>query len=456
MSNRLEAAREASFKVFGQVHGSAITDTICDHGESIYLFDQNGKRYIDFSGGAMVASIGHGDQRVTQAVTEQMKKVSYFDHGFWLNERLGELTERLIRLSPPNLTRCQFTNSGSEATETAIKLAHQYHLEKGNPEKFMPIGRWQSYHGMTLGALSVSGLTGRRGKFGQILFGWPKIPAPLCYRCPYGLTYPTCNIRCAWALDEIINQVGPQYVSAFFAESVGGAATSGMVPVPEYYPIVREVCTKHDVLFVDDEVICGFGRTGKWFGIEHWGVKPDMMLLAKGMTGGYAPMAAVLIDEDIRKVFAETGGTFTHGFTMEANPVSCAVAITVIDILEKEGLVERSAILGEYLHKRAKEKLSQHPSVGDIRGKGMLLGIELVKNKKTKEPFDPALTASYRVYQVAKQKGCMIYPTAGVVQGIKGDHFLVAPPYIITKEEIDTALDILDEAIAELEKERGM
>jgi len=453
MSSRVQKAKEETAKVFGL---QVASDKICDHGEGIYLFDENGKRYIDFSGGAMVALIGHANQKVAQAVAEQMKKVAYFYRGFWLSEQQAGLVECLTKLSPPNITCCRPTNSGSEAIETAIKIAHQYHSEKGNLQKFIVIGRWQSYHGMTLGALSVSGLVARRDKFGQILHPWPKIPAPLCYRCPYELTYPDCGIRCAWALDEIINQVGPQYVSAFVAEPIGGAATAAMVPVPEYYPIIRKICTKHDVLFIDDEVICGFGRTGKWFGIEHWGVKADMMVVAKGMTGGYCPMAAVLIDDDIRRVFTKTNARFIHGFTMEGNPVSCAAAIAVIDIIQKEHLVERTAALGEYLHKQTREKLVHHSSVGDIRGKGMLLGVELVKNKETKEPFDPALTASSRLQVIAQQKGCMIYPTAGVVQGIKGDHFLIAPPFIITKEEIDTALDILEQALTEFEKERDM
>jgi adenosylmethionine-8-amino-7-oxononanoate aminotransferase len=457
-TSRLQIAKVADSKVFGVVHGAVAPDTICDHGEGVYLFDENNKRYIDFSGGPHVACIGHGDQRITQAVIEQMKKVSYFFHGLWLNEQLGQLAERIISLPPPdlNLTRCQLVNSGSEATETAIKLAHQYHLEKGNPEKFMVIGRWQGYHGMTLGALSASGTTARRRKFSQLLFQWPKIPAPLCYHCPYGLTYPSCHIQCALALEETINQVGPQYISAFIAESIGGSATAGMVPVPEYYPIIRETCNKHDILFIDDEVICGFGRTGKWFGIEHWGVSPDIMTFAKGMTAGYTTMAGLLIGDNIREVFEEKKAAFVHGFTMEANPVSCAVAMTVIDILEKEDLVAQSAKLGEYLHRRAREKLSRHPSVGDIRGKGMLLGVELVSDREAKEPFDSAVTASYRVYQLAKQRGCMVYPGGGLIQGIKGDHFLASPPFIITEKEIDTALDILDEAITEFEKEVGL
>ncbi|MFC2063377.1 aminotransferase class III-fold pyridoxal phosphate-dependent enzyme, partial [Chloroflexota bacterium] len=222
--------------------------------------------------------------------------------------------------------------------------------------------------------------------------------------------------------------------------------------VPEYYPIIRQICDKHDVLFVDDEIICGFGRTGKWFGIEHWGVQPDIILAAKGMTGGYTPMAAVLISERIGEVFGKADAKFIHGFTMEGNPVSCAACLTVIDILIKDRLVERSAKMGEYLHKQAGEVLGRHPSVGDIRGKGMLMGIEMVKNKETKEPFDPALKASYAIHQIAKQKGCMIYPTSGVVRGVQGDHFLIAPPFIITEGEIDTALGILDSALTEFEK----
>jgi adenosylmethionine-8-amino-7-oxononanoate aminotransferase len=453
MSRRVEAAHKLAGKIFGAVHGPLLPQVICDRGEGIYLFDQDGKKYLDFSGGPHVVSIGHGNPKVREAMIEQMKKVSFFFRGFWLNEPLLALAERIIKVSPPNLTMCQFCNSGSEANETAIKLAHQYHVERGKPEKYMVISRWQSYHGMTLGALSASGHTVRRAKFGQLLHQWPKIGAPLCYRCPYELSYPGCDIRCAQALDEIINQVGPQYVSAFIAESIGGAGTACMVPVPEYYPMIREICDKHDVLFIDDEVIAGFGRTGKWFGIEHWGVKPDIITSAKGMTGGYTPMAVVIIDEKIGKEFTKKTASFIHGFTMEGNPVSAKCCLTVLDIIEKEGLVERSARLGKYFFKRGREKLSHHLSVGDIRGKGLLMGIELVKNKETKEPFDPTLRAAYRLHQIAMQKGCMGYPTTGVDNGIRGDQLLVSPPFIIAENEIDTAFDMLDEALTDFEKE---
>jgi len=226
-----------------------------------------------------------------------------------------------------------------------------------------------------------------------------------------------------------------------------------MVPVPEYYPMIREICDRHDILFIDDEVICGFGRTGKWFGIEHWGVNPDIMTSAKGMTGGYAPMAVVIIDRKIGEVFTEKGANFTHGFTMEGNPVSATASLAVLDIIEKEGLIERSARLGEYLFKRGREKLLHHPAIGDIRGKGLLMGIELVKNRKTKEPFDPSLRVANRLQQIAMEKGVMVYPTFGVDNGVRGDTFLVSPPFIITKGEIDTAFDMLNEALTDFEKE---
>jgi adenosylmethionine-8-amino-7-oxononanoate aminotransferase len=453
MPDRLEAAQKLASNVFGAVHGPLTPKAICDHGEGIYLFDQNGKRYIDFSGGPHVVSIGHGNRQVRQAMLGQMEKVSFFFRGFWLNEPLLALAQRILEVAPPNFGFCQFCNSGSEANETAIKIAHQYHVERGKPEKYLVIGRWQSYHGMTLGALSASGHTIRRLKFGQLLHHWPKIGAPLCYRCPYDLKYPGCGVRCAQELEEIINQVGSQYVSAFMAESIGGAGTACMVPVPEYYPMIREICDKHDVLFIDDEVICGFGRTGKWFGIEHWGVSPDIMTSAKGMTGGYTPMAVVIIDRKIGEVYTHKGASFVHGFTMEGNPVSAAACLAVLDIIQKENLVERSARLGEYFFRKGREKLAGHPSIGDVRGKGLLMGIELVKNKETREPFDPKLRAANRIQQIAMEHGVMGYPTTGVDNGVRGDTFLVSPPFIITEAEIDSAFDRLDAAFTDFDKE---
>jgi len=452
MSDRLIKAQQARQKIFG-VLSALPADRICDHGEGIYLFDQDGKKYIDFSGSPQACCIGHGDQRVVRAVTEQMSKVAMCFTTFWINEREAELAERVLRRAPSNFSRIQFLNSGSEATESAIKLARQFQLESGKPEKTIIISRWQSYHGMTTGALSVTGFTSRRVKFVPVLQPWPKIDAPLCYRCPYDLSYPACGIACAKALDRLIGQIGPQYVAGFIAEPIGGAASAAMVPVPEYYPMIREICDKHDVLFIDDEVICGFGRTGKWFGIDHWGVKPDIITMAKGMTGAYVPMAAVLVSEKIADVFADTSRKFINAYTTAGNPVSCAAGIAVVDIIEKGNLVARSAELGEYLHKQARKKLSGHPTVGDIRGKGMLMGVELVKDKASKEPFDPSILAGPRVHKLAMDRGCMIFPTSGFDRGVRGDAVMMAPPYIITEQEIDTALNIVSDALGEFEAE---
>ncbi len=453
MAGRLETAQKRLSYLFGTLHGTKAPEVICERGDGVYLYDQNGNKYIDFSGGPHVVSLGHANKKVNEATKQQIDKVSFFFRSFWLNEPLLELAERIIKVSPSNLTMCQFCNSGSEANETAIKIARQYHVERGKPEKYMVLSRWQSYHGMTLGALSVSGHTIRRQKFEPILQHWPKIPAPLCYHCAYELTYPGCDIKCARALEEIINQVGPQYVAAFFIEPVGGAGTACMVPVPEYYPMVRQICDKYDVLMIDDEVICGFGRTGKWFGIEHWGVSPDILTSAKGMTGGYTPMAVVLIDQKIGKVFAETGAGFMHGFTMEGNPVSAATSLAVIDVLEKEGLVERCARLGEYFFQKGREKLSHHPVVGDIRGRGLLMGIELVQDKEKRHPFDLKRGAANRLQHIAMEHGVMGYPTVGIKNGVSGDAFLVSPPFIITESVIDEAFDRIDAAITVFEKE---
>ncbi len=429
-------------------------DTYCERGEGIYLFDKKGNRTLDFTAGALgVACIGYGDQRVTEAVVEQMKKVSYFQRGYWLHDRLEELADRLVKVSPENLKWCIFTSSGSASNETAIKLARQYHLENGKPEKHIIISRWQSYHGMTLGALSASGMTNRRINFEPILFQWPKIQAPLCYRCAWGLEYPRCDILCARALEDMIKQIGSRYVSAFMAEPIGAAASGGMVPPPEYYPMIRETCNKYDVLFVVDEVVTGIGRTGKWFGINHWGVNPDIIVSGKVLNGGYAPLSAVIIDDRIGRTFAVNGATFAHGFTMANNPVSCAACIAVLDIIEKEGLIERSEQMGQYLHQQAREKLSYHPTVGDIRGKGLLMGIEMVKDKETKAPFDPNVRAAIQVHRIARQRGIMIFPTSGQILGTEGDQLLASPPFIITHDEIDMALDILDKSLTEFEKE---
>jgi len=455
MTDKLELVKKSRSKIFGGFH--AVTpERILDRGDGIYLYDKKGNRYIDFCSSPLACGLGHCNKEIRQAVMDQMEKYTFCWHMCFINEREEELAKKILAKAPKNLAAVQLVNSGSEAVDTAMKLAHQYYLERGKAEKQIVISRWQSYHGMTLGALSLTGFTYSREKFGTLLYQWPKMDAPLCYRCPYDLAYPACGILCAKSLDTLIRQVGERNVSAIIAEPIGGATSGATVPVPEYYGIIREICDKHDVLFIDDEVICGFGRTGKWFGIDHWGVNPDIIIMAKGISSVYVPLAAVLIDEKIVDTFNEKHVPFTHHFTTASNPISCAVGCAVIDIIEKQKLVERAARLGEYLHQKARNMFLSHPTVGDIRGKGMLMGVELVKNKKTKEPFPPALHASNRVHQFALQRGCLIVPRTGVSKGTEGDQFMIAPPLIINEKELDIALDMVDRALSAFEEEAGV
>lgn len=448
--DRFETAKQKRTLLFGSY--SSPVNIICDHGEGSYLFDHTGKKYLDFCAAPITCGIGYGNKRVAQAAAEQMSRIQLCWPWFWMNEREGELAEHVLRHVPSNLTRIQFLNSGSEATDSAIKLAYQYFLERGKAEKRIIISRWQGFHGSTLGALSVTGFSSRRTRFTSYLNSAAMINAPLCYRCPHKMTYPDCEIACARELERLINQIGAQYVAAFMCEPVGGAATAGMVPVPEYYPMIRESCNKHDVLFIDDECICVNGRTGKWYGIQHWDAPPDIMTMAKGFSGGYTPMAAMCVDDRIAKTFEKANARFFNVYSTGGNPVSCAVVNTVLDIIEEGGTVERNARLGEYLFSQARQKLSNHPSVGDIRGKGMLMGIELVKDKKTKATFEPTLGAGAQVHRLALARGLIVYPSFGMEQGIRGDALMIAPPYIITEKEIDWALDTLDEAIGEFER----
>jgi adenosylmethionine-8-amino-7-oxononanoate aminotransferase len=375
---------ESKNRIFGGFSLSPL-ERVLDHGDGIYLYDKEGNRYIDFCSSPLACGLGHCNKEIRQAVMDQMEKYTFCWHLCFSNEREKELAAKILAKEPKNLAAVQLVNSGSEAVDTAIKLAHQYYLERGKAEKQIVISRWQSYHGMTLGALSLTGFTYGREKFGTLLYQWPKMDAPLCYRCPYDLNYPTCRVLCAKSLDTLIRQVGARNVSAVIAEPIGGATSGATVPVPEYYGIIREICDKHDVLFIDDEVICGFGRTGKWFGLDHWSVKPDIIIMAKGISSVYVPLAAVLIDEKIVDTFKEQRVPFIYHFTTASNPISCAVGCAVVDIIEKQKLVECAARLGDYLHQKAREMLLPHPTVGDIRGKGLLMGVELVKNKKTRD-----------------------------------------------------------------------
>jgi adenosylmethionine-8-amino-7-oxononanoate aminotransferase len=329
-----------------------------------------------------------------------------------------------------------FVSGGSEANEAAIKLARQYHVLRGNPDKHVVISRNRSYHGMTLGALTVSGYEARRRYFTPLLLWKPQMVEYNCYRCPLGLTYPQCDIACADDLERAVLEVGPERVSAFIAEPIVAAAAPGLTPVPGYFERVREICDRYDLLFIADEIVTGFGKTGRWFGIEHWEVVPDIITCAKGLSGGYVPLGAVLVSDHVAGAFEESGVPFVHGHTYMEHPVTCATGMAVLRIIQREGLVENAARQGEYLFAHLHNLAAEYPFIGDVRGRGLLAGVELVADRETKRPFDPALGVTQRLLAAARARGLMLYPGNGG-DGIVGDQFLVSPPLIVTRDDID-------------------
>ncbi|MBD3171384.1 aspartate aminotransferase family protein [Candidatus Bathyarchaeota archaeon] len=416
-------------------------------GEGIYLWNKEGKKYIDGSSGPICVNIGHGVEEVTEAVNKQMKEVSYVHSSHFTTKSVKDCADKLAELAPDTLNYVFFSCGGSEATESAAKMARQYHLLNGEPKRSKIIARWQSYHGNTLGSLSMSGNIARRKRYVPMLLDVPHIPPAYCYRCWYGKTCDTCDLECAHALDTQIKATGPEYVSAFIAEPLVGA-TLGTVPAPPgYFQIIREICDKHGVLFIADEVMTGLGRTGKMWGIDHWDTIPDIIATAKGLAGGYLPLGATIASNRVYDAFDEP---FAHGHTYGSHPVVCAAGLAVLEYMVKHNLVENSRKNGEYLHNKL-ETLNDNPTVGDIRGMGLFAGIEFVRDKETKEPFDPEIKYYDKVVEQCYENGLLIYPGVGTIDGVKGDHIQVAPPLITTKEEVDEIVKILTESINQVE-----
>jgi adenosylmethionine-8-amino-7-oxononanoate aminotransferase len=336
---------------------------------------------------------------------------------------------------------------GSEATETALKLARQYHLERGHAGKYRVISRWISYHGNTLGALSMSGRTAWRRDFAPLLLDFPKIPAPYCYRCPYGRTYPGCDVACAQELERTITLEGAGSIAAFIAEPVIGTSAAGVTPPPEYYPRIREICDRHDVLFIADEVINGIGRTGRNFGIDHWGVTPDMITTAKALSSGYAPLAAVILHDKVYDAIAQGSGRTSQGFTYSGHPVSAAVGVAVLRYLKTHDLVAHAARIGGLLLDRLRG-LMRFPIVGDVRGTGLIQGVEFVADQAARRPFPPGLEVTRRIVEAVLEEGVMVVPgMSGMIDGVAGDHIQISPPYIFTEADVERLVAALEAAI---------
>jgi len=425
---------------------------VVERGEGIYLYDTKGRKYIDGSGGSsVVTSIGHGNKRVAAVMAQQAETIAFSPAHCFANQPHIELCQKIADISPPELKQTFLLSGGSEATENAVKFARQYEYERNNRGKFTVIGRWQGFHGNTFGAMTVSGFTYRRNIYGPMLGHSVKIPPCFCYRCDWGLTYGRCDLECAYALRKAIRQEGPENVLAFIVEPVVGAALGAVPAVPEYFPIICQICDEFDILFIADEVMTGFGRTGKNFGVNHWNVIPDIIATAKGISGGYTPLAAVIVRDKIMDLLRSKRSNFRGGHTYCANPLSARVGIEVLNIIKEQDLIGNCHRMGLRLLDGLK-KLLDHPTVGDVRGLGLMAGLEFVRNKQTKQPFPPEYLFGKRVFEEAFARGLVVFAASGSVDGVAGNHLLLAPPFIINASQVDDLVTILDEAIMAVEK----
>jgi adenosylmethionine-8-amino-7-oxononanoate aminotransferase len=420
-------------------------------GDGCFLIDENGKRYFDGSGGAAVSCLGHSNQRVKDAMIEQLDQLAFAHTGFFTSQPAEALADLLVANAPANIDRVYFVSGGSEAVESAIKLARQYHIENGEPQRQHLIARRQSYHGNTLGALAVGGNEWRRQQFAPLLVDVSHI-AP-CYEYAerqQAETLEEYGERVATELETEIKRLGEDKVMAFLAEPVVGA-TLGAVPAVEgYFRRVREICDRYNVPLILDEVMCGMGRTGHLFACDAEGVTPDILCIAKGLGAGYQPIGAMMCSNKIYNAIENGSGFFQHGHTYLGHPVAAAAAHAVVSEMLENNLTDQVHARGEYLHAALQTRFAQHPHVGDVRGRGLFRGIEFVADRETRQPFDPSLGIAGKLKKAAFNNGLICYPMAGTRDGKNGDHVLLAPPFIATESELDAALDALEAAVEQV------
>ncbi len=417
-------------------------------GEGVVLWDEDGRRYLDGSGGAVVVNVGHGRAEIAQAMARQAGAAAYVHGTQFTTPVLEEYARRLAVHAPGACRRLYLVSGGSEATETAIKMARAYHLARGEGTRHKVVGRSVSYHGNTLAALAVSGRPNLQAPYRPMLAAAPHALSPVCFRCPLGREYPECGVACVDDLAAVIEREGPETVSAFVAEPVLGASAGAAVPPDDYARRARAICDRYGVLFIDDEVMTGFGRTGRFFAIEWSGVAPDLVLCGKGMSGGYMPVGAVLASDRVVDTLAAAGG-FVHGFTFSHHAVTAASCLATLDILERERLVERAATLGEHAM-AALGRLRARPHVADVRGRGLLLAVELVADKATRRPFPRKEQRAEAVARRALSLGLVVYPSGGCADGVDGDAVMLAPPFVATTEDVEEMVARLETALAVL------
>ena len=421
---------------------------VVSHGQGIYIWDQEGKRYLDGCSGAFAANIGHGHPRILDRATQQLERIAFAYRTQFQSEPAEELADLLVRLSPPALDRVFLVNSGSEAVETAIKLARQFWWATGRAGKHLVVSRRPSYHGATLGALSCTDYAPLNIPFRAMQVRWPKVAAPFCYHCPLGKRYPRCSVACAHELRRVIELEGAGNIAAFIAEPVGGATTGGAVPPDEYFPIVEKICHEHEVLLIIDDVLTGCGRTGTFFGFDHWEITPDIVVVSKGLSGGYTPIGACLSSEHVVGPVLESGG-FMHGHTYAGNPLSAAIAGEVVKIIVDEGLVENAREVGTFLHRRLQSLKRKFPVIGDVRGRGLLAGVELVRDRRHREPFPANWYVAHEAAEIARDEGLLIYPRRPL-SGVEGDHVVIAPPLPIDRAGVDELTTLFNRTLTRL------
>lgn len=424
-------------------------------GEGVYLYDEAGNRYLDGSGGsAAVTAIGHGVREVAEAIAEQVARIAYAPSHAFTTEAV-ETCARLIieEFAPPGFGKVWFVSGGSEATENAVKMALQYHRERGEGTRHLVIGRRQSFHGATIAALGFGGNAGRRRPYAPILPPAEHIAPCHPYRCQANGACPACDLSCADQLEYTIRQAGAENVAAFIAEPVVGATLGAAPATAGYFARVREICDRYGVLFIADEVMTGFGRTGRRWGLDHWDVLPDLIVCAKGISGGYAPLGAVIAKPEFVGEVRSRSGSFVIGHTSSGNAMSCAAGVAVLRYILDHRLIENAARVGAHLQNGLVELATQHESIGDVRGQGLLLGIEFVTDRERKTPFPVAWGVSRRIGAATLARGLVSYPGTGTADGVAGDHLLYAPPLTLSEAQADELVSILDSSLTAVEAE---
>ena len=433
------------------IHRSLLsTPAIAETAHGMYFTDKQGNTFLDACGGAAVSCLGHAHPDVLAAMHAQIDKLAYAHTSFFTNEPSEELADFLARAAPAGLDKVYFVSGGSEAVEGALKFARQYFVEIGQPERTVFVARRQSYHGNTLGALAVGGNEWRRRQFAPLLIDVGRVSPCYEYRDRRAdESRDQYTQRLLAELDAKFQEIGPEKVIAFVAEPVVGATAGALTPTPGYFKGVRELCDRYGILFIADEVMCGMGRTGTLFAIEQENVAPDLVTIAKGLGGGYQPIGAFMASSRMVEAIRSGSGLFQHGHTYIGHPVACAAALAVQKVIERDGLLAAVRENGAYFKAGLDERLGASPFVGDVRGRGLFLGVELVRDRADKTPFDPSLRLHARVKSQAMKNGLMVYPMGGTIDGRVGDHVLLAPPFIATKEDLDRIADLLAVSIGQ-------